>query len=128
MHYNGDKFELIRYGKTEAKPIYHTPAGTVIKQKNNIRDLGVLMSSNAKSDTHIKNSYSRTSNSRVGTNNIQNKSLTTDAYVAENSCCKSNGILQPSLESNGHYNIPRACLVNRPPIPAMDLKSNRSGL
>ena len=55
MHYNGDKFELIRCGKTETKPIYHTPAGTVIKQKNSIRDLGVLMSSNAKFDTHIKN-------------------------------------------------------------------------
>ena len=26
------------------------------------------------------------------------------------------------------YNIPRACLLNRPPVPAMDLKSNRSGL
>ena len=27
-----------------------------------------------------------------------------------------------------HYNIPRACLLNRSPVPAMDLKSNRSGL
>ena len=27
-----------------------------------------------------------------------------------------------------NYNIPRACLLNRPPVPAMDLKSNRSGL
>ena len=53
MHYNGDKFELMRYGKTEDNPIYHTPAGTVIKQKN--RELGVLMSSDAKFDTHIKN-------------------------------------------------------------------------
>ena len=26
------------------------------------------------------------------------------------------------------YNIPRACLLNRSPVPAMDLKSNRSGL
>ena len=33
MHYNGDKFELMRCGKTEAKPIYHTPAGTVINRK-----------------------------------------------------------------------------------------------
>ena len=48
MHYNGDKFELMRYGKTEGKPMYHTPAGTVIKQKNNIRELGVLMCSSAK--------------------------------------------------------------------------------
>ena len=29
---------------------------------------------------------------------------------------------------NFHYNIPRACLLNRPPVPAMNLKSNRSGL
>ena len=27
-----------------------------------------------------------------------------------------------------HYNVPRACLLNRSPIPAMDLKRNRSGL
>ena len=26
------------------------------------------------------------------------------------------------------YNIPRACLLNRSPVPAMDIKSNRSGL
>ena len=27
-----------------------------------------------------------------------------------------------------NYNIPRACLLNRSPVPAMDLKSNKSGL
>ena len=27
-----------------------------------------------------------------------------------------------------YYNIPKACLLNRSPVPAMDLKSNRSGL
>ena len=32
------------------------------------------------------------------------------------------------LFSNLFYNIPRVCLLNRSPIPAMDLKSNRSGL
>ena len=26
------------------------------------------------------------------------------------------------------FNIPRACLLNRSPVPAIDLKSNRSGL
>ena len=30
--------------------------------------------------------------------------------------------------SNGIYDIPRACLLNRSLVPAMDLKSNRSGL
>ena len=30
--------------------------------------------------------------------------------------------------SKPDYNIPRACLLNRSPVPAMDLKSNRSGL
>ena len=29
---------------------------------------------------------------------------------------------------NFNYNIPSACLLNRSPVPAMDLKSNRSGL
>ena len=29
---------------------------------------------------------------------------------------------------NTFYNVPRACLLNRPPVPAMGLKSNRSGL
>ena len=55
MHYNGDNFELMRYGRTEDKPIYHTHAETVIKQKISIRDLDVLMSSDAKFDMHIKN-------------------------------------------------------------------------
>ena len=27
-----------------------------------------------------------------------------------------------------YYNIPRVCLLNRPPVPAMDLKDNRLGL
>ena len=32
------------------------------------------------------------------------------------------------LVVNLFYNIPRACLLNRLPVPAMDLKSNRSGV
>ena len=32
------------------------------------------------------------------------------------------------LYSNFVYNIPRVCLLNRSPFPAIDLKSNRSGL
>ena len=31
-------------------------------------------------------------------------------------------------ESNTLYSSPRACLLYRSPVPAMDLKSNRSGL
>ena len=34
----------------------------------------------------------------------------------------------PWRYSNCYYNIPRACLLNRSPVPAMDLKSNRSSL
>ena len=30
--------------------------------------------------------------------------------------------------SKTYYDIPRACLLNRSPVLAMDLKSNRSGL
>ena len=30
--------------------------------------------------------------------------------------------------SSRNYNIPRACLLNRSPVPAMDLKRNKSGL
>ena len=33
IHYNGDKFEPMRSGNTDDKPIYHTSAGTAIKQK-----------------------------------------------------------------------------------------------
>ena len=32
------------------------------------------------------------------------------------------------LGSKTFYGIPRACLLNRSPVPAMVLKSNRSGL
>ena len=49
---------------------------------------------------------------------------------------QSKDILQDKLEpptlniliDKKVYNIPRACLLNRSPVPAMDLKSNRSGL
>ena len=36
-------------------------------------------------------------------------------------------LIQTSKNNKG-YNIPRACLLDRSPVPAMDLKSNRSGL
>ena len=36
--------------------------------------------------------------------------------------------LSSQVISELFYNIPRACLLNRSPVPAMDLKSNRSGL
>ena len=36
--------------------------------------------------------------------------------------------LKVTNTSKNIYNIPRACLLNRSPVPAMDLKSNRSGL
>ena len=49
------QLELMRYGKTEDKPIYHTPTGTVIKQKNTVRDFSILMSSVAKFEIHVKN-------------------------------------------------------------------------
>ena len=32
------------------------------------------------------------------------------------------------IRCNTTYNIPIACLLNRSPVPAVDLKSNRSGL
>ena len=34
----------------------------------------------------------------------------------------------PFCMFKSHYNIPRSCFLNRSPVPAMDLKSNRSGL
>ena len=41
--------------------------------------------------------------------------------------------IKESLKSNNrllfcYYNIPRACLHNRSTVPAIDLKSNKSGL
>ena len=42
-------------------------------------------------------------------------------------CCRWQHDLKETWD-NKIYNIPRVCLLNKSPVPAMDLKSNRSGL
>ena len=56
MGFNGDKFELMRYGKrNRADPItsYLTQDGQPIMEKTNVRDLGVKLSNDAKFEAHI---------------------------------------------------------------------------
>ena len=55
---NDKKFEALRYGPDEVLKLctsYLTPSGTIITEKDELRDLGVTMSSNCKFDSHITN-------------------------------------------------------------------------
>ena len=55
MSFNVNKFEGLRFGKTNNMPTYKTSNDTVIYMKENVKDLGVYISQNLKFDYHIKN-------------------------------------------------------------------------
>lgn len=57
MELHGDKFELLRYGsdqEIQSLTQYHSNTGSVIKEKDNVRDLGVIMSKDATFKQHIQ--------------------------------------------------------------------------
>ena len=50
MQFNDLKFELLRYGKNDDLKLstsYVTPSFNLIEEKNNVKDLGVTLSSDA---------------------------------------------------------------------------------
>ena len=58
MEFNCDKFELVRYKTNlsrdvQAETSYTGADGTVIEEKDNVRDLGVTLSNDASFNTHI---------------------------------------------------------------------------
>ena len=55
MKFNSKKFEGMRFGNDHDKLNYVDPNHNKIEQKNQIKDLGVLMSNNLKFDQHIRN-------------------------------------------------------------------------
>ena len=57
MMFNSDKFECLRYWPRGHKPdnTYKSPDGTVIEEKEHLRDLGVEMSSDLTVSIHIAN-------------------------------------------------------------------------
>ena len=57
MTFNCDKFECLRYWPKQSKPDleYKSPDGTVIEEKEHLRDLGVEMSSDLTFLIHINN-------------------------------------------------------------------------
>ena len=57
MQFNTEKFELMRYGKMEPlkeQTSYRTPSGGLIQEKDNLRDLGIIMSNSLRFDEHIE--------------------------------------------------------------------------
>ena len=57
MQFNGKKFDILRYGHNKQikdTTEYLNPEGEAIKEKDNLRDLGIQMSDNAKFSEHIK--------------------------------------------------------------------------
>ena len=57
MTFNCDKFECLRYWPRQSKPDfnYKSPDGTVIEEKEHLRDLGVEMASDLTFSVHISN-------------------------------------------------------------------------
>ena len=57
MTFNSDKFECLRYWPRNTKPnnTYRSPDGTVIEEKEHLRDLGVEMANDLTFSVHIAN-------------------------------------------------------------------------
>ena len=57
MVFNSEKFECLRYWPRSAKPdlSYSSPDGSIIEEKQHLRDLGIEMSSDLTFDNHIEN-------------------------------------------------------------------------
>ena len=56
MEFNADKFEFIRFGKNDELKNYTnyiSSSGEQIQEKDNLRDLGIVMSNNLRFDEHI---------------------------------------------------------------------------
>ena len=53
MMFNGDKFEMLSFGKTTREYHYETPQGKQIESKESVRDLGIIFEPNGKFDKHI---------------------------------------------------------------------------
>ena len=54
MLFNGNKFEILRYGRNEDLKDYFTPNfEDIIEEKDCLRDLGILMSNTASFSNHV---------------------------------------------------------------------------
>ena len=58
MSFNSDKFELLRYRSKESEAIqaasnYRSDQGSIIEEKDHVRDLGIVMSNDATFNKHI---------------------------------------------------------------------------
>ena len=53
MVFNGDKFELLNFGKSARAFHYEIPQGKQIEAKERVRDLGIIFESNGKFDKHV---------------------------------------------------------------------------
>ena len=57
MKFNRDKFELLRYGKNQDlkdETIYLSADNNIIEEKEELRDLGIIMNNNATFDNHVE--------------------------------------------------------------------------
>ena len=53
MVFNGDKFEMLNFGKTAKTYHYEAPKGKQIESKESVRDLGFIFEPSGKFDKHL---------------------------------------------------------------------------
>ena len=82
MTFNSDKFECLRYWPSKNKPAfsYKSPDGTIIEEKQHLRDLGVEMSCDLSFTVHIENTVASChQTSWLGTAHLQEEEQNSDA-------------------------------------------------
>ena len=101
MKFNANKFELLRYGKKKIKTAttYKSYDDSNIDSKEQVRDLGIMMSDTATFCLHIRNIVKKARQDGMGVEGVPVARALSHADTLEVSCHSLVGVLLPALES-----------------------------
>ena len=102
MKFNANKFELLRYGKEQeikSATTYKSYDDSHIDNKEQVRDLGIMMSNPATFTLHIRNITKKARDKGVGVESVSVAEALTHADTLEISCHSPTRVLLPALES-----------------------------
>ena len=100
MMFNGDKFQVLRYGCTKDSndPEYKAPNGAYIPVHEHVKDLGVWMSSKSTFEYHIDDVVQKSiQHVRLGIENIQVQITNSNAHSLQDHGSEQIGLLFTSL-------------------------------